>query len=278
MGAFDTWCPKGCEPYRDAVRADQIPFEQVTGKPPPYDKAGTVDATKKILVDRAWWAGRSQRERHAILAHEHGHVIGMECEDCCDRHAGYLMATWGYTQPAIQAAFGFMTRPDRMGAGERAAQGARYATTASASGAGVDAKSPATTRLQAAKSSPARGIALPSPPLKGDPPPKATAANPLPVDVPKDPKANVTITDPSFTGQAPATKTSPLVSVDAGFRAPAVDLFAPSTPGDPNLIGDALADATAHPQAAVVGGIGGLLSGLVVAVLVFVVIKFGGKT
>lgn len=242
--AFETWCPRGCSPFREPVNVEAIRFEVVDGLPPPYDKAGTVDKTKQIKVDRAWWAARSLREKHAILAHEHGHMIGMDCEDCCDRHAGFLMARWGYTVPAIQGAFGFVTRPDRMGAGERAAQGARYSTTASASGAGVDA----VISRQASLASRLRGAATSAPAPTTSPGAPTQRANPLPVAVPPSTDAGkVTITDPSF---------------------------APSVPVDPSIVDQAQAaldDATAHPRATFVGA----GTALFIAGVVFVVIYFG---
>lgn len=236
----ETWCPRGCNPYRDAVDVDAIHFDVVENQPAPYDKAGTVNATKKILVDKTWFGARALREKHAILAHEHGHTIGISCEDCCDRHAGYLMARWGYTVPAIRGAFGFMTRPDRMGAGDRAAQGAAYSTTASASGAGVDSvKSDLVSRL--------RGAATPAGSGKSPPPPPTTRAVQLPVDVPKDSTGTkVTITDPSF---LPAQPTAILDDVNA-----------------------VIDEAQKAPRAVAVGAVA---SGIVVALLVLVVVVWG---
>jgi hypothetical protein len=142
------WCPCGSRPFDGAApAAEDIPF-RVTTKAArvaagvdsaPCDK-GCTRKDGSIEMDAEWWRGLDRARRLAVLAHEHGHASGIDCEGCCDRHGGFLMRSWGYSIEGIKAAYdGVVTKGDRLGAGDRACEGARaYDSTTQVDGAGID--------------------------------------------------------------------------------------------------------------------------------------------
>jgi len=296
-------CPKGCKPFDGkAPPSESLTFVVGKSSRPPFDKIGTHGSSLEacgcgspthrddlIECNAAWWGKLNRAQRLAALAHEHGHAaLGLDCEECCDRHGGMLMRSWGYTEPGIKAAYDSMIESyGRQGAGDRAVEGARAHRAQAGYDSAYQLSSPsgglpdqaarglAFTRAPSSAATPtlAKGVlATPAPAFKTPAAlipgkPIASAINP-PASAPVLTSASgIDPGGPNASGNVSSTTVK-----DPGF-------FNPATPGDanPNLLADL--DATLSgvkiDKTIVVSEV---VSGLLVAFLVFVIFRWGGKS
>lgn len=309
VGAATT-CARGhCSPYPSSREAcpsyDSIVFVVGDAKAPPFDKAGTHAAgvdkcgcgqrdrhpDRAVEVNRAWFSKLTLAQRKAVLAHEHAHGIDglTDCEDCCDRHGGFLMRAWGYTHELIRSSFDALVHGDRTGAGARAVEGAQAYDAAKgvdssqlvrgAPGSqsveeapfssdkhlgddamrGVDASRFST----ATTSTTAKGTATPTTALNAAVAARSNAVRATPPPAGIEPKPGQNTLDPGGPASAPPAETSN-------------GTFTPATPTDVSLV-DQLRETLAGTQVNTSIVVSEIVAGVIVAFLVFVVFRFGGK-
>ena len=90
-------CAEGCAAHPRPAAA------QVAFRPEPR-RAVAVPFTGQIIIDPGFWAQiKTVAGRLAIAAHELGHILGANCQDCADYYAGQYLAAVGIcARDAIQ--------------------------------------------------------------------------------------------------------------------------------------------------------------------------------
>ena len=307
----------------------------VGGGSSPFDKCGTHGPTMALCgcdtgnhrdlgieVDSVWFGALTTAQKHAVVAHEHGHTQEIACERCCDRHAGYLMRAWGYTKDGIANAFSFVqSRPtaasdaveganafdagvDQSDAAQASGGASGYDSSWQMTMTGIDlaaANVKGKTARALASSAPPRSLTVPTisanggkvlativqGPAKGRPAPTAAtgpgtteSGAPLTPPIVQIPVGNVggrplTTVPPPSNAPAPSGLMSAGGLDPGGPGSPGFTISTP-TDGNPNLagqLGATLSGTTIDPT--IVRS--EVLSGLLVAFLVFVVFRWGGK-
>lgn len=295
-------CPKGCQPYAGAVPTiEGLTFVVGSSSRPPFDKIGTHGPRLEtcgcgspshrdngIEANGAWWRGLTRAQRLAALAHEHAHAMcGLDCEECSDRHGGFVMRAWGYTRPGIRAAYDATVKSHgRQGAGARAEEGA---AAYDAQAKGLDAhrepdgdEAPPVYEGQWQSMSPNTGY-LTGPRSRGlaSAPARVTSTKAPPASSPAPVVAGRPIATPAFA--PPSSRVAPASSAPPLSSASTVD---PGGPGSSSFTPATIVDGSQDGAAFDVFGVkvdkgqiaAEVISGVVVALIVFVIFRYGASS